>query len=86
VSITPLTGNQQVSNFTFIKFVVKNTVGASEASFNYTTSGDTWNTPSTTSYLTLPANTQWILYIETKATANANTNIVAGIQIAVDVE
>lgn len=86
VSITPTTGSAQVSNFTFINFVIKNTAGASQASFNYTTSGDTWTTPSTTSYLTLPANTQWILYVETKAAANANTNIVAGIQIAVDVQ
>lgn len=86
VSITPATGNQQVSNFTFINFVIKNTLGASQASFNYTISGDTWTTPSTTSYLTLPANTQWAVYVETKATANANTNVVARIQIAVDVQ
>ena len=85
VSITPATGNSQVSNFTFIRFVVRNTAGVSQASFNYTTSGDTWTTPSTTSYLTLPANTQWAVYVEIKAAANANTNIVANIQIAVDV-
>jgi hypothetical protein len=86
VSITPADANQQVSNFTFIRFVVKNTAGATQATFNYTTSGDTWTTPSTTSYLTLPANTEWVLYVETKAAAYANTNIVANIQIAVDVQ
>jgi hypothetical protein len=86
VSVTPADGNQQVSNFTFCRFVVKNTAGVTQATFNYTTSGDTWTTPSTTSYLTLPANTQWILYVETKAAAYANTNIVANIQIAVDVQ
>ena len=86
VSITPADANQQVSNFTFIRFVIKNTAGVSQASFNYTTSGDTWTTPSTTSYLTLPANTQWAVYVETKATAYATTNIVAQIQIAIDVQ
>jgi hypothetical protein len=86
VLITPADGNQQVSNFTYIRFVVLNTAGVSQASFNYTTSGDTWTTPSTTSYLTLPANTQWAIYVETKAAANANSNIVANIQIAVDVQ
>ncbi len=85
VSITPATGNQ-VSNFTFIRFVIKNTVGTSQASFNYTTTGDTWNIPPTTSYLTLPANTQWTVYVETKATAGANGNIVANINIAIDVQ
>jgi hypothetical protein len=86
VSITPASGNQQVSNFTFIRFVIRNTVGVSQASFNYTSSGDTWTTPSTTSYLTLPANTQWAVYVEIKAAAYANTNIVARIQIGVDVQ
>jgi hypothetical protein len=85
VSITPASGNAQVSNFTFIRFVVKNVAGVSQASFNYTTSSDTWTTPSTTSYLTLPASTLWAIYVETKAAAYANTNIVANIQIAVDV-
>jgi hypothetical protein len=86
VSITPSDGSASVSNFTFINFVVLNTAGASQASFNYTTSVNNWNTPATTSYLTLPATTQWIIYVETKAVAGASDTIVAHIQIAVDVE
>lgn len=86
VSITPSTGNPQVSNFTFIRFVIRNTTGTSQASFNYTTTNDTWNTPSTTSYLTLPANTQWAIYVETMATAGANGNVVANLEIAIDVQ
>jgi len=85
VSITPATGNQQVSNFTFINFVVKNKAGVSQASFNYTTTGDTWNTPSTTSYQTVPASTMWIIYVETKAAAGATKDLVAIIKISVDV-
>jgi hypothetical protein len=86
VSITPANSDQKVSNFTSICFAVKNTAGVTQAWFNYTTSGDTWTTPSTTSYLELPANTQWVIYVEAKAAAYANTNIVAKIQIAVDVQ
>ena len=84
ISITPATGNQQVSNFTAINFVIKNNAGTVQGAFNYTTTGDTWNTPSTTSWFTLPASTKWILYVETKGTAKANLNIAANIQIAVD--
>ena len=86
VSITPASGQPQVGNFTFINFIVMDTDGVSQASFNYTTTSTTWNTPSPTSYLTLPGSTQWIIYVETKATAGANSDIVANMQIAVDVQ
>jgi hypothetical protein len=33
----------------------------------------------------LPANTQWIIYVETKAAAGATEDIAASIVIAVDV-
>jgi len=85
ISITPANGSVSVSNFTFFNFVVKNAAGVSQASFNYTTSGDNWITPSTTSYMTLTANTKWIIYIETKAAAGATKDIAASIVIAVDV-
>jgi len=87
VSITPASGTVSVSNFTFINFVVKDAAGTSQASMNFTTSGtDTWTvTPTQTSTMTLPGTTQWIVYVETKAAAGANSNIVANIQIAVDV-
>jgi hypothetical protein len=86
ITITPASGNAQVGNFTFINFVVQNTTGTAQASFNYTTSTNTWTTPSTTLYVTLPASTTWIVYIETKATAGANDGVTANIQIAVDVQ
>jgi len=84
VSITPASGNAQVSNFAFINFVVQNAVGAQQATFNYTTTGTTWNTPLSTSYLTIPANTQWIVYAQTGAAASAN-DVTTNLQIAVDV-
>lgn len=84
ISITPATGDAQVANFTFFNFVVENTAGAAQASFNYTTTGTTWNTPPDTSYMTLPGNTQWIIYVETRAAAGANA-VTANLQISVDV-
>lgn len=86
ISIAPASGSASVSNFTFIKFVIKNAAGVSQASFNYTTSGDDWNIPSMASYLTLPANTKWIVYVETRAAAGATKDIAANIVIAVDVQ
>jgi len=85
VTITPVTTDSQVGNFTFFNFVVENTAGVAQASFNYTTSGTTtWTTPTTTSPMTLPAYTQWIIYVETKAAAGANA-VTANLQISVDV-
>jgi len=87
VSITPASGSASVGNFTFINFVVKDKTGVYQASMNYTTSGNSWSiTPSETSYMSLPASTQWIIYIETKAKAGAWNNIAANIQIAIDVQ
>ncbi|MGD0158905.1 MAG: hypothetical protein ABSB89_01260 [Candidatus Bathyarchaeia archaeon] len=84
VSITPATGTATVANFVFFNFVVENTSGGAQASFNYTVSGITWITPTTTSYMTLPASTQWILYVQTQAAAGANA-VTANLQISVDV-
>jgi len=85
VSITPANGDSQVGNFTFINFVVQNTAGVAQGSFNYTTASLNWGTPSTMSPMTLPPNTQWIIYIETKAVAGASDTATASLQIAVDV-
>jgi hypothetical protein len=85
VSITPASGTASVSNFTSISFVIKDASGTTQGSFTYTTTGDAWNTPATTSYFTLPADTQWIIYVETKAAAGASSGIEANIEIAVDV-
>lgn len=85
ITITPSNGSAQVGNFTFINFVVQDTAGAAQNSFNYTTAGNDWITPPTTSYMTLPASTTWILYVETGAAAGAN-DVTANIQIAVDVQ
>lgn len=85
VSITPANGGVEVGNFTFINFVVQNTAGVAQGSFNYTTASLDWITPSTMLPMTLPAGTQWIIYVETKAVGGASDAATANIQIAVDV-
>lgn len=85
VSITPVNGTATNGNFTAINFVIENTVGVAQASFNFTTSGNDWITPATTGYLSLPASTQWVLYVQTQAAPSANA-VTANLQIAVDVQ
>jgi len=85
VSITPVNGSAEVGNFTFINFVVQNTAGVAQGSFNYTTASLNWYTPPTMSWMTLPASTQWIIYVETKAVGGASDAATANMEIAVDV-
>ena len=58
VSVTPTSGSASVGNFTFINFTLNS------VDFDYTTSGDTWNTPANMPYQSLPGNTEWTLKIE----------------------
>jgi len=85
ISIAPVNGTATNGNFTSINFVIENTVGVAQASFNYTTSGNNWITPSQTTYLNLPAYTQWILYVQTQAAPSANA-VTANLIISVDVQ
>ena len=85
VSITPASGSASVSNFTFINFTLFDETGAYKGSLNYTTTGDTWSTPSM-GFTAMDASDEWYIMIQTKATAGAEANIVANIVIAVDVQ
>jgi hypothetical protein len=84
VAISPASGQPQVSNFTALNFLVQNTAGVSQGSFNYTTTGTTWTTPTTMSPMTLPAGESWIIFAQTVTAPSAN-DVTATIQIAVDV-
>jgi len=85
IAISPANGTADVGNFSYICFTILDAGGSSQGVFNYTTTGNDWITPATTSDMTLPASTQWILYVETKAAASAN-DVAASITIAVDVQ
>jgi len=79
VSITPASGDG-VSNFTFINFTLNG------VDFDYTTTGNTWNTPSDMTYQLLSGNTEWRVKIETRAAAGAIEGLTCTIVIAVDVQ
>ncbi|RLI10628.1 hypothetical protein DRO42_00525 [Candidatus Bathyarchaeota archaeon] len=86
VSISPSSGDSSVGNFTQIDFKLVDKSGTVQATLTYTTTGDTWNTPSPTSYVSIPASTQWAIRVETKAVAGAKKSIACSIEIAVDVQ
>jgi hypothetical protein len=85
VSITPASGSAGVSNFTFINFTLIQPNGTTVSSFDYTTSGNIWSTPSM-NYLSLAGNTQWTVEIQTRAAAGATNGLTCSMVIAVDVQ
>jgi len=85
VSLSPASAQPQVSNFTYINFTLCDESGAIQGSLNYTTTGDTWSTPSM-SYTTMDASDEWYIAIQTLAAEGAALNTAADIQIAVDVQ
>jgi len=86
VSISPGDGDDSVGNFTSIAFKLVDTSGAVQGTLEYTTTGDDWNEPSPTGYVSLPASTEWIIRVETKAAPGAKKNVACSIEIAVDVQ
>lgn len=84
VTITPTSGNDDVGNFTQIDFRIVDVSGTVQRTLTYTTTGDTWDTPSPTTYVTIPAGTEWTLQVETKAAAGAKA-VNCYIEIAIDV-
>ena len=85
LSISPSSGNPAVSNFTFFNFIIENNTSTQQAAFDYTTTGTTWNVPAATSYFTLPAHTSWIIFIQTRAAAGANS-VRASLQISLNLK
>lgn len=86
ISISPASGNAQVSNFTFINFTLHDEIGLVMGSLNYTTDGtDTWST-SSVDPVNMDAGDEWYISIQIKAAAGAQADIVANIVIAVEVQ
>jgi len=84
VTISPASGNEAVGNFTQLDFKLVDVSGTVQRTITYTTTGDNWNTPSPTAYITLPAGTEWTIQVETRAAAGAKA-VNCYIEIAVDV-
>ena len=85
VSITPASGTDSVGNFTSIEFNLVNVAGTEQLTLTYNTTGDNWNTPATTGYVSLPAGTEWTIQVETKAAAGASAES-CNIEFAIDVD
>jgi hypothetical protein len=86
VDISPANGNPSVANFTLIKFTLIAKNGTIVTTFQYTTTGNNWNTPSQTNYYNIPGGEQWTLQIQTLSPANATLGTQADLTIAVDVQ
>lgn len=86
VLITPVSGEPEVGNFSFINFVILNENGKALASFNYTTTDNVWSIPQSRTNLTLLPGAQWIIEVETRAAPGASCEIVARIQIGIDIQ
>ena len=84
VTVTPASGSDYVGNFTQIDFKLVDVAGTVQRTITYTTTGDTWNTPAPSAYISLPASTEWTIQVETKATAGAKA-VSCYIEIAIDV-
>ena len=84
VTISPANGNDAVGNFTQIDFKLIDVSGAVQRTIAYTTTGDDWNTPAPTAYVTLPAGTEWTIQVETRAAPGAKA-VSCYIEFAIDV-
>jgi len=85
VSITPPNGNNDVANFTSITFYLIDEGGSQQASFAYTTTTTTWNTPADTGYFSMSASVDWTIKVVTVAAAGAYSAVDCTIVIEVDV-
>lgn len=85
-NISPPSGDPDVTKFDRIAFILVAKNGTEVTTFEYTRSGNTWNTPATTSYYLIPANEDWTVKIETISPAVAPSGIQADLEIALDVQ
>jgi hypothetical protein len=85
IAIGPVSGTDSVGNFTQIDFKLVDVSGTVQRTLTYTTTGDTWNPPATTAYITMPALTEWTMQIETNAAPGAKV-VSCWIEIAIDVD
>lgn len=85
VSVSPDNGDSSVSNFTSVVFRLIRANGVEMGALTYTTTGDVWNKPSTTGYVSISSGEKLAIKVEIKAAEGANTGASTTIVIAVDV-
>jgi len=86
ITITPSSGSDPVGNYTQIDFILIDTSGTPRGTLTYTTTGDNWDIPSSTSYVSIPAGEEWRVQVQTKAVAGAKKSLSCVIEVAVDVQ
>ena len=84
-SITP-DSDPDVGNFTSITFYLLDASNTTQTTFEYNQTSNTWNTPSTTGYYSIPAGTEWFIKVETVSPAGAQSGVSCTIVIAIDVQ
>jgi len=84
VSVSP-SNNPSVSNFTSIVFWLIRTDTTQAGLLNYTTVGNTWNTPTATNYVPITTGETWTIKIEITAAPGALSGVSTNIVIAIDV-
>lgn len=83
VRLRPVSRIGNAAYFVFINFTLQT---SPKVSLNYTSDGVSWTDPSMTSFVTVNADTEYSIIVQTKATATATSGETATIEIAVDVE
>ena len=85
VSVAP-DSDPDVGNFTSITFYLLDASNATQATFAYNTTGNSWNTPPTTGWYQIPQGTEWFIKVETVSPAGATTDVSCTIVIAIDAQ
>jgi hypothetical protein len=83
VRLRPVSLTGDAANFVYINFTLQT---STKISLNYTSDGASWTTPSTTSFETVSASSEYAITIQTMANATGTTGQQATIEIAVDNE
>jgi len=83
VRLRPVTLSGNAANFAYINFTLQTTT---KISLNYTSDGTSWNTPSTTDFVDVNADTEYAIIVQTMANATATSGLTATIEIAIDIE
>jgi hypothetical protein len=83
VKLRPVLRSGDPQHFVFINFTLNTTT---PVSLNYTSNGVSWTDPSETAFVTVNANTEYAIRVQTMANATATSGQIATIEIAVDVE
>lgn len=84
VSISP-NNDPSVGNFTSMVFRLIRADSSQVGTLSYTTTGNTWNVPSATSYVPITSGEVWAVEIEVMATPGSLSGVSTNIVLAVDV-